>query len=92
MCLGAADMATDDALPLPHLLKDSQSCMSCLADRKQGLQCRRAQFRTGALALSLKCEHLPEPRVVVDLMEMKVPDPDSQRHLAEYKLQLQSAS
>mmetsp|Transcript_148525 Transcript_148525/g.210983 ORF Transcript_148525/g.210983 Transcript_148525/m.210983 type:complete len:93 (-) Transcript_148525:324-602(-) len=92
MCLGS-DMAMDDTLPLPRLLKDSQSCMSCLADRKQGLQCRRAQFRTGALALSLKCEHLPENRVVVvDLMELKVPDPDSQRHLTEYKLQMQSGS
>ena len=75
---------------LPRLLVPGKDSKPCDERLKQGLQFRRSQFRTGSLALSLTCEHVPERRFVdlMDLKDLKVPDPDSQRHMSQIKLQM----
>ena len=86
MCLGASSQAMDEALPRLRLSGSVDLQPPGAANGKEGLQWRRAQFRTGAMALSLKCDHMPENHFV-DLKDLKIPDPDSQRHLSQYKVQ-----
>eukprot|EP00438_Fugacium_kawagutii_P001846 Skav206714 [mRNA] locus=scaffold3267:57298:66135:+ [translate_table: standard] len=52
---------------------------------KEGLQQRRAHFRSNTAALCLHCEDAHHEENFVNFFDMPDPDPDSLRHMIQFK-------